>query len=361
MRFIGSGAIALTFQLDLRRTGVWSPNSRSCEHGGIVFVVGATRQGIRDNILDARDVLDRIVELGELLDPASESSCEIRHRAVILDRVVVSEQSKRLIAVQVLTPVTAGIDDGEELFLTHIVVDLSWGQLARAIRDRLQAVALVLLQSGTHCVVAGVAVERVRQGGVGDEQHGSGAERFLQLDKRFLLCVSPGKLHLVLGQFGQRQGDEAVVLHEAAIEVGEAEKGANLSLVLARWPVADSVDLVLRHGESVRANLMAEDFHLVAKELALCNSTRWRRAEKVLIVVSLRHSFVCSTLVPCASRSLDPRIAQLSLCYIGFGVQASSGAPSAGEQNQAAERGARSDIRAEAAAAAATAATAKPR
>ena len=52
-----------------------------------------------------------------------------------------------------------------------------------------------------------------------------------------------------------------------------------------------------------------------------CNSTRWRRAEKVLIVVSLRHSFVCSTLVPCASRSLDPRIAQLSLCYTTLQVQ----------------------------------------
>ena len=203
--------------------------AQACGRDSIVhhgrLEVDASGQRVGHDVLDSRDVLDLVVELGHLLDPACESARQMRHGLVILERVVVREQGEGQVAVQVLTPVAAGVDERHELLLARVVVDLSGLELARHVGHGLQSVAVVLLQGRTDRVVACITVERIRQSGVRDEQHRRAAQRPLESVERRLLQLAPyeGSLGL-LGQLGDGQRDLAEVLDEAAVEACKPEE-----------------------------------------------------------------------------------------------------------------------------------------
>ena len=128
---------------------------------------------------------------------------------------------------------------------------------------------MVLLQRRSEGVVAGVAVERVGLRWIGDEQHRRAAQRSLQRAERLLLPQSPHERRRLLGQLREGQRDLAEVLDEAAVEPGEAEEGAHIGHVLQLRPVAHVLHLVLRDGQALRSDAMAEELHLGAKEFAL--------------------------------------------------------------------------------------------
>ena len=234
-----------------------------------VLEVRPPGQRIGDDVLHARDVLDLVVELSHLLDPAREATGEMRHRLVILERIVVGEQREGLLAVEVLAPVLARLHQREEFLLARVPVELRSLQLARHVGDWLQPLAVILLQRPADRVLAGVAVQRVRLRGVGNEQHWRRAQRLLQRFEGAALRLFPCERVRRLRELGERQRDLAVVLHEAAVEASEPEERAHIVNVLGRWPLAHGLHLVLRHGQPVGADAMAQELHLAAHELAL--------------------------------------------------------------------------------------------
>ena len=222
-----------------------------------VLEISSPGQRIGDDVLHARDVLDLVVELSHLLDPAREAAGELRHRLVILERIVVGEQREGLLAVEVLAPVLARLHQREELLLARVPVELRSLQLARHVGDRLQPVAVILLQGPADGVLAGVAVQRVRLRRIGNEQHRRRAQRLLQRFEGAALRLLPCERVRRLRELGERQRDLAVVLHEAAVEASESEERAHIVDVLGRGPLAYGLHLVLRHRQPVGADAMA--------------------------------------------------------------------------------------------------------
>ena len=152
--------------------------------------VSAPAERVRDDVVLAWDVLQLVVELRHLLDPARQATAEVRHRLVVLERVVVRQQQERLRAVQVVPPVQARLEERHELLLAHIVVALGVRHLGAEEGDRLQTVAVVLLQRGADGELARVGVEHERLRLVRHQQHGRRAERRLErLERRLLLCA----------------------------------------------------------------------------------------------------------------------------------------------------------------------------
>ena len=164
------------------------------------------------------------VELGHLLDPARQTTAQLRHRLVVLERVVIGQQSERLHAVQIVPPVQARLEQRHELLLSHVVVPLRVAHLGAEEGHWLQAVAVVLLQSRADGVLAGVAVEHERLALVWYQQHRWRAQRCLERVERLLLVCAPLPFHCIFRQLCQRQRDAAVVFHKAAVEVGQAEE-----------------------------------------------------------------------------------------------------------------------------------------
>jgi hypothetical protein len=69
-----------------------------------------------------------------------------------LEGVVVSVEDEVSAAIQVVTELLAGVDDGEELLFVDSVVELSRGELAGLVADGLGALALVLQEHSTNAL-----------------------------------------------------------------------------------------------------------------------------------------------------------------------------------------------------------------
>ena len=138
----------------------------NCSGAAAASLRSALRDSASATTFFACDVLNRVVELSHSLDPACESAGKIRHRLVILERIVVREQLEGLLVVEVLAPVRTGRHQGEEFLLARIPVEL---QLARHECDGLQSVAVVLLQRRADGVLTGVAAQSVWPSRISDE------------------------------------------------------------------------------------------------------------------------------------------------------------------------------------------------
>jgi len=81
-----------------------------------------------------------------------------------------------------------------------------------------------------------------------------------------VLGENPGSIFL--GELGKRDHDVQVVEYKPAVEVGEAQEGLDV-LYLSRFrPVGDGLDLVRRHSQTVRGEVIAKVFYRVRVELA---------------------------------------------------------------------------------------------
>ena len=89
-------------------------------------------------------------------------------------------------------------DDGKQLLLVHRVASLGIEHLLRHERDRLQTLALILLEHGTDGEAGGISVHDERQIGIGQDEHGSLDDGILQLTECLLLLVAPLELDVSL-------------------------------------------------------------------------------------------------------------------------------------------------------------------
>ena len=203
---------------------------------------------------------------------------------MILQRIVIRQQQERRVAVQVMAPMPARVDQREELLLSRVVVQLGRRQLARHVGDGLQPVAVILLQRRADRIVTRVAVQCERQRRVGDQQHRRARQCRLQLIECRLLPIGPGERRagLRLRQFGEGQRDVAEPSHEPTIEAGEAEERSDVADVAWHRPLAHRRDLVLHDRQSIGADVMAEEFDLAPRELALAQlRVQLRRSQPI--------------------------------------------------------------------------------
>ncbi len=175
---------------------------------------------------------------------------------------MVAQYRERLTVVQIVTPGLAGVHQREEFLLVWCVSGLGRFHLRADVRHRLQTVAVILHQTCTDRIAAGVAMNDIWQFRVSESEDRCIAQHALQLFKCALLRFAPFPFHFVLCQLGQRQGDLAILFEEAAVVAGQAQEGAQLADVCRGRPLLYRINLMRIHCESVAADAVAEEFDL---------------------------------------------------------------------------------------------------
>ncbi len=187
----------------------------------------------------------------------------------------------------------------QQLSVTDIIIDFHWGQFLGEICARMEARRLAGLLGQHGPDASGRSVHFHHEGSlwVGMPQDGGCAERFLELLNCFVGIGVPGQeLGLTSQEGGERRSEQAVVLDESPIEVGESEESLQFLYRRGERPFPYGRNFPLVHTNPILADDVPEELQRGAMELTFLHL-------KVEVVLSepfedLRHVMAMFGQVP---------------------------------------------------------------
>jgi len=124
-------------------------------------------------------------------------------------------------------------------------------------------------QDTSNSVVGGISFhdDRGIQNKVGE--YGCGGEGMLEGIKETLTVLGEVPRSILPCELGEGNHNVGVIEYEPAVEVGKAQEGLDV-LYLSRFrPIGDGLDLVQRHSQTVRREVIAKVLYQVQVELTL--------------------------------------------------------------------------------------------
>ncbi|KAG6883932.1 hypothetical protein C0993_002736 [Termitomyces sp. T159_Od127] len=162
--------------------------------------------------------------------------------------------------LEVGLPLLEGFDNGKELFVVDVVVELHRDHQAGVEGNGLELItAKVYLQDYTSDgIVRGVAFKDNREGGVKMVEDGGGGEGFFEEGEYALALAVPVPRSVLSCEPVERFSEPGVIINELAVKVGKTKEGLHLFYALGQRPVEDGLHLSGVHANAIWVNYDAE-------------------------------------------------------------------------------------------------------
>jgi hypothetical protein len=230
--------------------------------------VRTTRDSIGHYILAAFQVKGLVFETLEKEGPASRTTGEKSLRLEMTERGMIGVQCERA-TLEVDSPLREGVDYGEEFLFVGRVVPFSGVHFSGGEGDRLESVALVLLENGTDGKAGCISGDNEGEEGIRDTKDRGASQGGLQGVKGVLCLRGPEVGGVLVCELGQRGGDAGVVGDETTVVIANAKEGLQFFQCLGDGPGLDGLDLLGVGGDALVGDDVAEIGHGGFEELAL--------------------------------------------------------------------------------------------
>src|SRR5882724_7346691 len=217
-------------------------------------------------------IADQVVESREVLRPTDLATRELFGGHKVFEVLVIREHEYDVCrALEVVVPLSEGLEYCEQLFVIDLVVELRWLHAARVECDRVD-VAIVRGDLGddrSDHVVRSISfnnnrivrVEMCQDGGLGE----GGLEGFECLS----VVRAPSEWGVLAGEANQGNDDVGEPDNESTIEVDESQKCLDCLEISWGQPVTDSISLGRVHGDASGGDHEAQELDLLCVEQAL--------------------------------------------------------------------------------------------
>ncbi|KAG6863667.1 hypothetical protein C0993_010690 [Termitomyces sp. T159_Od127] len=157
--------------------------------------------------------------------------------------------------LEVGPPLLEGFNNGKELFVVDVIVELHRDHQADVEGNGLKLVtARVHLQEYTsNGIVRGIAFKDNKEGGVKVVEDGDGGEGFFEEGEYALALAVPVLWSVLSCELIERFGDPRVIINEPAVEVSKTKKELHLLHILGQRPIED-LHLSRIHANAVLGN-----------------------------------------------------------------------------------------------------------
>ncbi|KAG6899729.1 hypothetical protein C0993_007459 [Termitomyces sp. T159_Od127] len=156
-------------------------------------------------------------------------------------------------ALEVGSPLLEGFDNGEELLVIDVIVELHRDHQAGVESNGPELITTrVLLQEYiSDGVVEGVALEDNEEGGVEVAEDGGRGEGFLEEGEYTLALAVPVPQDVLPHEPVEGFSDPGVIINEPAVEIGKTKEGLHLIYTLGWRPVEDGFHLSRVHVNTI--------------------------------------------------------------------------------------------------------------
>ena len=171
----------------------------------------------------------------------------------VLQVLVVSDHiDQRGGALKVVSPVLEGFEDGQELLVMGIIVQLRGGQSPRIIGYWLELrIDANNGQNASDGIVRGVGLDHKRSVRNPMSEDRSRSEGLLQEVESRVTVIGEFPRSVFAGEPHKRNNNVGVVVDESTVEVCESKEGLDVLNFLQFWPVGNGLDFLCRHRESI--------------------------------------------------------------------------------------------------------------
>jgi hypothetical protein len=181
---------------------------------------------------------------------------------------MVSVQCERT-ALEINSPLGEGMDYGEEFLLICRVISFSRVHLPGGECDRLESMALILLEHGTDSKSRGIGGDNEWEYGIRDTEDRGAGQGSLQSVKGTLCLRGPEVWGVLVCELHQWGGNARIVGDEAMVVVTNAEERLQFFQCLGDGPGLNGLDLLGVGCDALIRDDVAKVGHGGFKELAL--------------------------------------------------------------------------------------------
>src|SRR5882724_6120288 len=191
-------------------------------------------------------VADQVVEPREVLRPTDFVTCELLGGHEVLEVLVIGKHEYDMgRALEVVAPVSEGLEYCKQFLIVDLVVELHWLHAAQVEHDWVD-VTIIGGNLGDDCsdrIVRSVSLNNNRIVRVEMCQNGGLCEGCFEGFKRLGVVGAPDEWGVLVGEMNQRYDDVREPHNESAIKVGETQEGLDCLEVSWGRPDADHVGL----------------------------------------------------------------------------------------------------------------------
>ena len=209
-------------------------------------------EGIRLRSEASRAEVDGKVELEEVLQPMGLMMGQDLRAGEVLWVLVVSDHiNQRGGALKVMLPVLEGLEDGQQLLVMGIIVQLRGGQSLQIISYQLEfGIGTDNGQDASDGIVQGVSLDHKQSIGNPMSEDRSRSEGLQEVESGATI-IGEFPRSVFVGKPCERNDNVGVVMNETTVEVCESEEGLNVLNFLQFQPVRNGLNFLCRHRESV--------------------------------------------------------------------------------------------------------------
>src|SRR5882724_4310623 len=174
-------------------------------------------------------------------------------------------------ALEVVAPLSEGLEYGKQFFVIDLVVELCWLHAAGVECNRVD-VAIVggdLGDDRSNCIVRHVSLNHNGVVRVEMRQDGGLCEGRFEGFKRLGVVGAPDERGILSGEANQGDDDVGEPLNELTIKVGKTQECLDCFEVSRGWPDTDHIGLGGVHRDASGSNHKAQELNLLCVKQAL--------------------------------------------------------------------------------------------
>src|SRR5882724_565466 len=217
-------------------------------------------------------VADQVVEPREVLRPMDLVMHELLGGCKVFEVLVIREHEYDMCrALEVVVPLSEGLEYCEQLLFVDLVVELRWLHAAQIECDRVD-VAIIRGDLGddrNDHIVRSISLNNNRVVRVEMHQDGGLGEGSLEGFERLGVVRAPSEWGVLAGEANQGNDDVREPNNESAIEVGKSQECLDCLEISRGQPDADSISVGHVHGDASGGDHEAQELNLLHVEQAL--------------------------------------------------------------------------------------------